>query len=424
MSELSPIKQKPLELVVAWISHGIRKDSGVDLSTLDGATMAVLVQRLIAAEVKPGGPYRNEDGVIDESLNLSIAALFRDLEIELPGLENYLAELSMDDVVLGEQGSYQSQDTTPNDAQVHVNTLLAGYGLPLRREAFRMYERILTVDRVGEISRIAELFGGSLAVRPSCDYATLGAANLLTWIAYSIYDDFLDEEGEPGMLPAANAAHRDAFMLYTQQAPQDYRSDCASLFRGMDEANAWELTACRFAVSDGIITIGTLPRYGYNTILAKRAAAHILGPLIVMYYAENTKDGVERARSALYDYLIARQFNDDLHDWVEDVARGHISPVVAYLIKNSNIQNGKQSLESCIEAMRITFWQTGLVALSNTALHSIERAKSRLITSGLMSADAPFIKEILQPIHLSLEKGLRHHAQDHDFYEAYRSRSV
>lgn len=424
MNDLSAIKQKPLELVVAWISHGLRKGSGSDPSTLDGAMMAVLAQRLIAAEVKPGGPYRNEAGVIDVSLNLSIAALFRDLEIEVPGLETYLAEISMDDIVSVGQDSYPNQNTTPNAAQVQVSTLLAGYSAPLRRKASRMYERIVKVDHAGEISRIAELFGESLHVRPSCNYVTLGAANLLTWIAYSIYDDFFDDEGEPGMLPAANAAHRDAFMLYTQQEPPDFRSDCSTLFRGMDEANAWELSACRFAVSDGIITIGTLPRYGYNTILAKRAAGHIIGPLIVMKHANQTEYGVERARSALYDYLIARQFNDDLHDWVEDVTRGHISPVVAYLINHSDIQNGKQPLESCIEAMRTTFWRTGLVELSNTALHSIKRAQSRLITSGLMNDDAPFIKEILQPIHLSLEKGLRHHARDRDFYEAYRSRSV
>ena len=46
-------------------------------------------------------------------------------------------------------------------------------------------------------------------------FDALAIANVSGWIAYGIYDDFLDGSGEPRLLPAANFFLRDLTLQYT-----------------------------------------------------------------------------------------------------------------------------------------------------------------------------------------------------------------
>jgi len=46
------------------------------------------------------------------------------------------------------------------------------------------------------------------------DVILLGQANVLGWLAYTIYDDFLDEEGKPELLPLANMYLRRLIYIY------------------------------------------------------------------------------------------------------------------------------------------------------------------------------------------------------------------
>jgi DNA-directed RNA polymerase subunit beta' len=56
---------------------------------------------------------------------------------------------------------------------------------------------------------------------PDDFFIKLGAANLYGWIAYTIYDDFLDEEGNPQHLPAANICLRELTSIFEKRTPKN-----------------------------------------------------------------------------------------------------------------------------------------------------------------------------------------------------------
>lgn len=417
MIDSAIIEQKPLELVVAWLHHQLQADP----AALDPAAMALLARRLIAVEVAPGGPYRDEKGAIDEELNRSIGRLFASIGIPLPGLEKYLEKMGNEE----RQGFVERTADKPtralNSAQQQALEIVDGYRQPLQAPAIKVLSRILGTDCTGEISQLATMFVEPGGYSES-DATSLGAANLLIWAAYTIFDGIIDGASDGSHLPAAASMHRDALTILRDHAPQNFRGQLEHILRGMDEANAWELAHCRLAVREDMICVKKLPRYGTYGLLAKRSAAHVLGPLILAARNGHSKRTLIELRRALYDYLIARQFNDDLHDWVEDVRKGHISPVVASLLYSTKIRAGEQSLSDTVQAMRKEFWNTGLNSFSDVALSFAYRSEVRLSKVGIAEPSSLFSLTILGPLQESLKRGIEHHARDKVFYETYRLR--
>ncbi len=83
--------QKPKEdsdLNTLALLHGIRWT--IDPQDVDGALLARITKKLIAAEVAPSGPYRSTHG-IDPGLNAMIAWMLNIQGIQLTGLQNYIA---------------------------------------------------------------------------------------------------------------------------------------------------------------------------------------------------------------------------------------------------------------------------------------------------------------------------------------------
>ena len=124
--------------------------------------------------------------------------------------------------------------------------LFSGHAEPLRSSALKLIETIDRVDTNNEITLLPHFFAVSLRQPlrlPSETYSMLGAANVCTWAAYTVYDDFLDDEGDPAALPVANVAMRAALRCLRQAVPQATASEAyiEAVFAGMDEANAWEV---------------------------------------------------------------------------------------------------------------------------------------------------------------------------------------
>jgi hypothetical protein len=270
---------------------------------------------------------------------------------------------------------------------------------PIRSHTVSMLETTAVGDESHEIAGIPYLFKQSLAVQPVLPkelLARLGAANLFGWLAYTIYDDFLDDEGIPAELSVANVALRrslDGFMR-TLPSHTDFQHLIRSTFDRIDAANAWEIDHCRFAVTDDTITIGILPRYGTRTRLAERSLGHTLGPMAILSsvgYAPHSTTA-KAIHRMLTHYLIARQLNDDVHDWEQDLRRGHISCVVQTIFKALKLPPGEHNLDDLLLKAKRQFWHHSLVALCDRTDQHIAKAREAGQASGVLDINGPIMK--------------------------------
>lgn len=72
-------------------------------------------------------------------------------------------------------------------------------------------------------------------------------------------------------------------------------------------------------------------------MLAQRAMGHVIGPLLELRDSDKLHSQQLAIQRGLEQYLIARQLNDDIHDWKQDVSVGQITFVVAYLLKQLEV---------------------------------------------------------------------------------------
>jgi hypothetical protein len=211
----------------------------------------------------------------------------------------------------------------------------------------------------------------------------LGKANLYGWLAYTIYDDFLDDEGTPKYLSAANVAQRGSLASFGLAVPNaTFQRHVAHTFNTIDSANAWEVARCRFATKDGTIQVGPLPHYEHRQKLAERSLGHALTPLGLLVASGLHIQGKQVADllQAFKQYLIARQLSDDLHDWERDIRAGHISYPVAAILEDLSIQPGEYQLEELVTNMQRQFWNHTITRLCDDMDWHIAAARRTRLT--------------------------------------------
>ncbi|MFH1959444.1 MAG: hypothetical protein ABIJ22_03920, partial [Patescibacteria group bacterium] len=170
------------------------------------------------------------------------------------------------------------------------------------------------------------------------DLHQLGLANFWGWLAYSIYDDVMDQETNPKLITIANFAHREFILNYAQTMLSDsqFIQHLTQLMTQIDSAELKEITDCRGVVKKHLLTLpARLPDYTLLTQIADKSIGHALGPLAILYRLGYSRYDapVQFLLEFMYHYLTARQLNDDIHDWEDDLKNGHLSPVVTQLIK-------------------------------------------------------------------------------------------
>lgn len=255
----------------------------------------------------------------------------------------------------------------------------------------------------------------------------LGLANLYGWMAYTIYDDFLDDEGDQKLLPVANVCLRESVKIFNEILPdpkKDFKSFVSRVFDKIDSANAWEVSGCRIKRGEKI----KLPDYGDLSKLADRSLGHLLGPIAILYllgYGEQSKE-VKSSLSSFRNYLIARQLNDDAHDWEEDLKKGHINAVGLSLLKNNKIKKmlfGKHKdffnvFEKNQSFFQQVFWHDIAPSACRDVLRYINRAKKDLGMSRIIKNGA-IIEEMLLPIKNSAEKAIKEREEAVNFLKNY-----
>lgn len=294
----------------------------------------------------------------------------------------------------------------PNRHQEKVVQLIQEQCAPLPAElrdaTVRSIQALADGGNGNEIIGLAAHFNESLKTPLDSTAAPLllklGAANLYGWTAYTIYDDFLDGEGRSELLSTANVAMRYSLTNWREALPgnETFAELVARTFDTIDGANAWELANCRFTVTGKRIMIGALPGYGDLSKLAERSMGHGLGPLAVLIRAGTSIESrsVRQLQQAFKYYLIARQLNDDCHDWADDLRSGHITYVVSRLLSGLHVEPGSRVLATLHKRARAQFWHTTLPLLceeilahlrsSRSALRTIKEIKPSNVLTGLL----------------------------------------
>ncbi|HZE87391.1 MAG TPA: hypothetical protein VE090_04255 [Methylomirabilota bacterium] len=216
---------------------------------------------------------------------------------------------------------------------------------------------------------------------------SLGTANVFGWIAYTIYDDFLDEEGNPQLLSVANLCLRELTTLFNTILPTTtFKSYYTKLVDQLDNANLWELTNCRMKIEKKSFDLAALkiPNYKSYKHLAYKSLGHALGPIAILFslgYTQKTPE-VQNTLRFFMHYLIARQLNDDAHDWGKDLQKGHINAASALLFKRyiliEKSIHQRVLLKNLIPQLQTIFWYDVVTDICKLTMYHTKNAKQFL----------------------------------------------
>lgn len=328
----------------------------------------------------------------------------------------------------------QSKNTiSAIEESIHRDIACEGHQLyerssePLRSMGNSIIEKVLCADKKHEITLLPFYFARSLGLPLNIHTIEkcrlLGLANMLCWAAYTIYDDLLDDEGKLKLLPAANIAHRASLTAYRRALGEmsDFLFYVEDGFAGMDEANTWELKHCRFTVKENKIHVLDLPDYGELDVLANRAFGHVLGPLAVVFVLHDSATDRQKGviESGLRHYLIARQLNDDLHDWQRDIQKGQITYVVAAILRDLAIPPGVYNLDQLLAAMKLCFWSRTLPTIVSCMLSHASQSRRLAKESGIILHEE-FIWPFIDKLEGSARVALASQVSSQEFMNTYQ----
>jgi hypothetical protein len=282
-----------------------------------------------------------------------------------------------------------------------------------------------------EITALPYYFNQSLAKPLSINkhsfFTTLGLANLYGWLAYTIYDDFLDGESQPNLLPVANVTMRGSVRCFAEALPRDpsFQKLVEQTFNTIDTANAWELANCHFACdSNQIILNKPLPDYGDLSKLAERSLGHSLTPLgiLIAQGFDLNSQACRQLKKALSHYLIARQLNDDIHDWQADINNGRVTYVVRAILEDIGVKPGSHNLNNLLPTMRQQFWHTTLKQICHEMQRQTFLSHEALSRSSVLRSDN-VVTSLLSSIENSIQTTLSAQTGASSFLKSYRQQA-
>lgn len=296
----------------------------------------------------------------------------------------------------------------------------------LRSQSQKILQRIYKADKEREITLLPHLFNRSLKhpLRQNAPelLTRLGLANMYVWAAYTAYDDLMDGESDASLLPAANMALRRTLRHLWLALPENrhFQQLVTEVFDIMDSANSQEITYYRLKITDGQIHLGNMPKRPDRMGLAGRSLAHALTPIAILAAAGINASGSRavQIRRSIEHYLAARQMNDDLHDWEQDIRTGIASSAAVSILRELDLQPGKYELTSLIKAMRHQFWQHTLTAACDQIRRHAVLARRAATASQLLKQEN-IITDLASKIERSAERTLSKHRQARQFLNSY-----
>lgn len=268
-----------------------------------------------------------------------------------------------------------------------------------------------TLRRIAATDADGRLTGGARAMArsagwdlPEAFFAAAEDATVAGWAAYTLLDDALDgDTAAIHALPAATALLRRVGSAYAAALPPGFQSVVHRLLDRVDAANAWEIRNARGAAP---------PSFPADpSWLGERSVAHALAFLATFCAASGaTADDprLDRITTAFLHALAARQIDDDLHDWQEDLAQGRWTPI-----------NAELATTPAAERMSV-FWNEIAPRWIAHARGEADRAEA---VAGGIPGLAPTIAGFVAPIRASCAKAEREQERTLRFLAAYRKLS-
>lgn len=233
----------------------------------------------------------------------------------------------------------------------------------------------------------------------------LGLVGLLGWVAYDIYDDLIDGDGDIGSIALANFLLKELSIVFCGVARdnKDALSFFSKTINRIEEASFWETSHCRIEIKNDQLCIPVeLPDYGDYSVLASRSMGHslgVVGTLLLAGYKKNSRE-VKFAQSFFENYIIARQLNDDMHDWEEDLSNGRLTSVVVALIDQFSKVSKKKciQLEKDMDILRNIFWNVIVVDVCNDILLHTKKSRKSIENLSFASKKIDFFDEMIESV--------------------------
>jgi hypothetical protein len=297
-------------------------------------------------------------------------------------------------------------------------------------------EDILKGGETNQITLLPYYFQKSLKASESIEenvLTELGVASLYGWIAYTIYDDFFDEEGDPRLLSLSNICLRELISIYHNIFSKDkiFLEFFQKIMDKIDMANAWETANCRMQISDSKVALPDKfppPAGGFRNLekLADRSIGHALGPAAVFYLYEKNIKSSEIKNLILFfeNYIIARQLNDDAHDWEDDLKRGQLTPVVVLVLKKYLKRKKHKGLKEIdlkkeISELQKVFWHETIQETCRETIGYVQKARIVLKDISVMK-DKSLFREMLKLVEQSAREAIDEQKEMLEFLEGYR----
>ncbi|MCF7834258.1 MAG: hypothetical protein K9L98_01685 [Candidatus Pacebacteria bacterium] len=408
------IKDKLSDTTHNWIFSKNTKDtfdtlykiSKEDNSLINKGIMGKVIKLLTNLEVKEGGPYANGD----IKTNTSIARFLATQDIYLPNMLPFYPKNKKEKDRQKENTEILfTKEEKPTIDQIFILFEDTIKELPdyFQKLATKVFQNTIKDNKDKQMSLVGFYLEKSLGKKLQKNIASkIGMINIFFWSAFIIYDDFWDEDekAKPELLPIANFFSRIYTDFFTSALNQNdsFKKFFHKLMNRLDGANLWELQNCRAKIENNFFEIPeVLPDYQDYEHKYEPSSGHILGPVLILctmnkdtehgedantghqtYTKENNsaehnnyKNDIENIILFFKYLLISMQINDDMHDFEEDLKRGHISTAVElFLRKKQKIFPKKINLITDLPKVREYFWFDIMPKLAEKSIKYAEKA--------------------------------------------------
>lgn len=255
----------------------------------------------------------------------------------------------------------------------------------------------------------------------------LGLANLYGWMAYTIYDDFLDGDGNPELLGTANVCLRELALIFNSELKNnnEFQLFWQEILNKIDEANGWEAANCRLKIKNGCFTVPSpLPDDKNYSALAQKSMGHGLGPATILFSLGFKTDSPEIKALMLFfrHYIIARQLNDDAHDWEDDLKKGRLNSVSIKIFEEwlkKNPDKKQISINDDLRKLQELLWNEAIIFVCRGIKKHLSLAEKHLAEISLFE-NPSYFQGLLLPIKKSAEQALSERAETLKFLQAYK----
>jgi hypothetical protein len=320
----------------------------------------------------------------------------------------YVSMCCIDALSVYERALSQTTETTSEEIyfvkRVHEKCTAITKDPLLHQQLLLAIEKLATKDPQHEIALLPYNFARQLMGK-NTDTETvenMAVANTLGWIGYSIYDSILDGEEKIVLLPLANTCIKAMIALFRSLAADSGYAVVQRILEGIDSATLWEYVYCKVQDSYDV------PDYQAYAVLANKSLGHAISPLLL---ASDYPEHAACIETFFTHYLIAKQLNDDAHDWHEDLRNGWINSASAGMIRTL------QSLDGAV--LQEYFWNTHIDYVAAQVTFHAAQARFQIKKVTILK-DVTFLEALLIPLEQSADQAVRERNQTRRFLENLR----